>query len=148
MRRSLVETLLGATVLIVAVGFLFFTLSRTDSDQGATYPVEARFFSADGISTGSDVRVNGIRVGSVADVRLDTETFEAVVGLRIGHTVRLPTDTVAVITSDGLLGGSFVNLRPGTSTGRIEPDGRIVRTESQRSIEELVGEIIFLATDR
>ena len=148
MKRSLIETMLGAAVLVVAGGFLAFTLARTDLDQGETYTVAARFLSAGGITSGSEVRVNGIRVGSVAGIRLDTQAFEAVVNLNISRDVRLPTDTVAIISSDGLLGGSVINLRPGISNGQIEPGGQISHTESQRSLEEQVGEIIFLATDR
>ena len=78
--------------------------------------------------------------------RLDPKTFDAIVTLSIAPNVKLPTDTVATIGSEGLLGGKYVRLKPGTAKEYLEAGGAITKTEDFRSLEDQVGEIIFLAT--
>ncbi|HTH15212.1 MAG TPA: MlaD family protein, partial [Magnetospirillum sp.] len=77
---------------------------------------------------------------------LDPNTFNAVVRLTILPDIRLPKDTVATIASEGLLGGKFLKLEPGRNPERIAEGGSITKTKQYKSIEEMVGELIFLAT--
>ena len=94
------------------------------------------------------VRISGVKVGTVVERRLDPNTFDAVVTMRISNDLKLPDDTVASIASEGPLGGKYVRLQPGTSKTTIEPGGTIAKTEGYRSLEDQVGEIIFLATGK
>lgn len=146
MGRNLIETIMGAVVLAVAGFFLAFAYNHADLKQVAGYGLSAQFASIGGLEDGSDVRINGIKVGTVASHQLDPVTFNAVLHLTIMPEIRLPTDTVATIASDGLLGGKFLKLEPGRATGRIEDGGTITKTRDFKSIEEMVGELIFLAT--
>ena len=95
---------------------------------------------------GSDVRVNGIKVGTVISANLDNETYDAVVTMSIGSDVLLPNDTAAGIGSEGIVGGKYVRLEPGLEKAFIKPGGVITKTMDFRSLEDQVGEIIFLAT--
>lgn len=146
MGRSLVETVLGAVVLIVAGLFIYFAANTAQVNSVSGYNLKATFYKIGGLTIGNDVRVNGIKVGSVVDRRLNPETYDAEVVLNIDHSVKLPDDTVATIDSLGLLGGSYVRLTPGTSKTMIEPEGRIAKVEDFKSLEDQVGQIIFLAT--
>jgi phospholipid/cholesterol/gamma-HCH transport system substrate-binding protein len=101
-----------------------------------------------GLPNGGDVRVNGIKVGTVIDQRIDPDSYNAVVHMSIRPNVRLPSDSVATIASDGLLGGKYVKLEPGRSNETIAPGGMVTKTKNYKSLEETVGEIIFLATDK
>lgn len=146
MGNKVIETLMGAVVLLVAGFFLAFAYKNAEFDVPTGYPVQAVFTSVGGIEVGSDVRVNGIRVGMVTGQRLDPNTFQAVLDMQIDRNLRLPADTVAGIASDGMLGGKHVRLEPGRSKEMVPAGGRLAATRDYRSLEELVGEIIFLAT--
>jgi phospholipid/cholesterol/gamma-HCH transport system substrate-binding protein len=111
------------------------------------YDVTATFLKVGGLERGSDVRISGINVGTVTNQRLDPQTFEAKVTMSISPDVSLPADTTAAIVSDGLLGGKYINLVPGQAAERIAAGGAISRTRDSQSLEDLVGEIIFLATN-
>ncbi|MBM3540372.1 MAG: MCE family protein, partial [Alphaproteobacteria bacterium] len=104
MGRNLVETLMGAVVLVVAAYFLVFAYTTTNVRSVRGYEVIAKFERVDGVATGSDVKVSGIKVGTLVDQRLDPESYLAVLRLSIDNSVKLPEDTVAQISSEGLLG--------------------------------------------
>lgn len=146
-RRNPIETVLGAVVLVIAAMFLAFAYSASDLRAVSGYDVTATFLKVGGLERGSDVRISGINVGTVTYQRLDPKTFEAKVTMSISSDVTLPADTTAAIVSDGLLGGKYINLVPGQAPERIAAGGAISRTRDFQSLEDLVGEIIFLATN-
>ncbi|MCY4480204.1 MAG: outer membrane lipid asymmetry maintenance protein MlaD [Rhodospirillales bacterium] len=143
MSRSLVETLLGAVVLAVAIGFVVFAYNRSGVATVSGYEVSAAFNRVDGITNGSDVRIGGIKVGTVIDRELEPETFRAVLSMSIDETVELPTDSTAAVVSDGLLGGKFIDLQPGAEESLIKDGGRISYTQSSLLLEELIGKFAF-----
>ena len=143
MSRSLVETLLGAAVLAVAIGFVVFAYTRSGVATVSGYEVSAAFTRVDGIANGSDVRIGGIKVGSVIERSLDPETYRAVLRMSIDESVALPTDTAAAVVSDGLLGGKFIDLQPGAEEALIADGGRIHYTQSTILLEELITKIGF-----
>lgn len=147
MGRNPIETILGALVLVVAGLFLAFASTMTDvrSVEGG-YPLTAVFNKTGDLTVGADVRVSGIKVGTITEQRLDTESFRALVGMTIAPDVQLPQDTRATIVSDGLLGGQYVKLEPGSASEMLDSGGTITRTEDFQSLEDMVGDIIFLAT--
>lgn len=146
MGRHVIETVMGAVVLLVAAVFVYFAFETAQIRSQPGYPVSANFFKIGGLDTGSDVRISGIKVGTITGTRLDPQTFDAIVTMNIANDVKLPEDTIASIGSQGILGGMYVRLQPGQSANPIEPGGRIAETRSYQSLEDQVGEIIFLAT--
>ncbi|MDD9879104.1 MAG: MlaD family protein [Magnetovibrio sp.] len=146
MGRNAVETVLGAVVLVVAGMFVFFAYNTAQVKAVTGYELSANFFKVGGLTAGSDVRISGIKVGSVTSSRLDPKTFDAVVAMSIAPNVRLPKDSTAGIGSEGIVGGKYVRIEPGRAKEFIEPGGRIEKTKDFRSLEDQVGEIIFLAT--
>jgi phospholipid/cholesterol/gamma-HCH transport system substrate-binding protein len=144
MRRSAAELLAGAAVLLGAVAFLVYAVSATGRSVGGEgITLTARFERIDGITPGTDVRLGGVRVGSVVAQRIDPETFLAVVTLRVDGALRLPEDSSAEITTDGLFGGRFVALVPGGADRRLG-DGDVIRiTQSAISLEALIGRFMF-----
>ena len=143
MSRSLVETLLGAAVLAVAIGFVVFAYTRSGVATVSGYEVSAAFNRVDGIANGSDVRIGGIKVGSVIGRELEPETYRAVLRMSIDETVALSTDSTAAVVSDGLLGGKFIDLQPGGEETFIAAGGRIAYTQSSLLLEELIGKFAF-----
>jgi phospholipid/cholesterol/gamma-HCH transport system substrate-binding protein len=147
MKRNPIETILGAVVLVAAAMFLVFAYSIADLKAVTGYEVKATFLKVGGLERGSDVRISGIDVGTVTAQTLNPETFQAQVTMSIKPDVVLPTDTEATIVSDGLLGGKYVNIVPGRAQDRIAVGGTITKTHDFQSLEDLVGQIIFLATN-
>ena len=102
MASNVVETVVGAGVIAVALGFLAYASQTTDLGRGGgSYPIEARFFKADGVAVGGDVRMSGVKVGSVREIELDPQTYEARVVMTIRDGLRVPSDSSAKIASDG-----------------------------------------------
>jgi phospholipid/cholesterol/gamma-HCH transport system substrate-binding protein len=143
MGRNLIETLMGAVVLVVAGFFVVFAYSSTNVRPVRGYNVVAKFERVDGLGIGADVRLSGIKVGTVVDQRLEPNTFLAVVTLSLDAQVRLPTDTVAQITSEGLLGSNFVSLVPGADEKVIAPGGEVRFTQAPVNLVQMLGKFIF-----
>jgi phospholipid/cholesterol/gamma-HCH transport system substrate-binding protein len=146
MSRNLLETLLGAVVLIVAVGFLAFAYSSSQVQQNGGYELIARFDKVDGLERGSDVRISGIKIGSVLDQTLDPETYRAEVRFSLREDVRLPADTSAAVVSNGLLGGKYLALVPGGDIEMLEAGDEVTLTQSAVNLEDLIGHMIFSQT--
>ena len=143
MTGNMIETVMGGVVLVVAALFLFFAYSTSQVRAVQGYEVSAQFDSVSGIHDGSDVRIGGVKVGTIVSQTLDPNTFLANVRLSIDHAYKLPDDTVAKIVSSGLLGDKFLSLVPGGAEQTIPPGGRIKFTQSPISIEDLIGQIMF-----
>ena len=146
MGRNAVETVLGAVVLLVAAVFVWIAYNTAQIKGVSGYAVSAAFAKVGGLNTGSDVRIAGIKVGTVSAVELDAVTYDAVVTMSVTASVALPKDTEAVIASEGMLGGMYVRLLPGVDKTHLTEGGVIAKTRDHRSLEDQVGEIIFLAT--
>ncbi len=146
MGRNAVETVMGAAVLLVAAIFVYFASNTAQIKAVAGYEITARFFKVGGLTKGSDVRVSGIKVGTVLSNTLDPVTFDAVVTMSIRPDIQLPNDTTATISSSGMLGDKYVMLMPGEASDMLAAGDVIADTKDFRSLEDQVGEIIFLAT--
>jgi phospholipid/cholesterol/gamma-HCH transport system substrate-binding protein len=139
---------MGAVVLVVAAVFLFFAYTSTQVRAVSGYELTARFDRVDGVREGTDVKISGIKVGSVTAQTLDPETFIAVMHISIDPKIKLPVDTVASITSSGLLGENYVALSPGNEDATIPPGGTIAHTQSPVNITQMIGNFIFGQTGK
>ncbi|MCS6890486.1 MAG: outer membrane lipid asymmetry maintenance protein MlaD [Rhodovarius sp.] len=145
--RSLGEVLAGAVVLALSGLFLFYAVVQGGRTvQSGGIQLTASFDRVDGIAPGADVRIAGVKVGSVTSVSVDPETFNAVLRLRIDGNLRLPADSSAEIMSEGLLGGRFVAIVPGGAERILTDGGRITETQGSISLESLLGRFIFSVT--
>ncbi len=144
MANNIVETLIGAVVLIIAVFFVVFAyLTTGDTSTRSGYELSARFTRVDGLATGSDVRMSGIKIGTVIDQTLDTTTFDAIVRMSISDDVRVPDDTAVKIGSDGLLGDAYISLEPGGSEELLEDGGELEFTQGSVNLMDLIAQAVF-----
>ena len=142
-RENAIEALIGLVVLAVGIWFMAFAYDRTDGGAGGGgYHVTARFPNVTGVSAGTDVRVSGLKVGTVTDSRLDPETFQALLTLSLDPKVKLPLDTSAAITSEGLLGGNYIALAPGGETETLREGDEISDTQGSVDLMGLIGGFI------
>lgn len=143
MSRSLIETVMGAVVLIVALLFVYFVYEKRTVAAGDGYDIIASFDNITGVSPGSDVRIGGVKIGTVTSLILNNQTYRPQATLRLRPDVKLPDDTSASISSEGLLGGKFVQLVPGADDRMLEPGSEIRYTQSAVNLEEMIGKFVF-----
>lgn len=147
MRKKPVETIMGLVVLFVAMLFLVFAYKVSDLQVVKGYILSAEFIKVGGLSIGSDVRINGIKVGTVTGQNLNNENYLVNVIFSISPDVKLPKDSVVSIVSDGLIGDKFVKIDPGKDSELLKDGDSFSKTKDFKTIEDLVGEIIFMVTD-
>jgi phospholipid/cholesterol/gamma-HCH transport system substrate-binding protein len=135
MRESLFETLVGIVVVAVAAIFLFFSLQqRSDAATGDSYPLVARFDRADGIEPGTDVRVAGVKVGTVTAKTLNPKDYVAEVTVAIKKGIDIPVESSARIQSDSLLGGSYIHIQISGMTENMAPGSKFDSTQGSKDI--------------
>lgn len=147
MKKSPIETVLGILVVLVAFFFARFAASKIDARPQQGYEVTAVFSRSGGLESGNDVRISGIKVGSVVGLDL-TPDYTAKVTLNIRDGVNVPVDSTAEVASDGLMGGIFVRLEPGKSKKFLKAGDQFSKVKDFRSMEDIVSEVIFLATGK
>lgn len=142
LRDNLFEALVGLLVVLLAGWFILFAWQRTGGGLEDSIAVKAMFPAANGISVGTDVRVAGLKVGEVAGQRLEPESYQAELTLALDREVRVPSDSSAAITSEGLLGGSYIALVPGGSPTPLKEGDTIVDTQGSVDMMGLIGSMI------
>ncbi len=143
MKHNLFEVVVGTFVLVCAIYFFFFSFNKSGISTSTTYQVSAKFDNIDGVSSGSDVKISGVKVGTVADAHIDPKSYQAIVTLDIDNTIALPTDSSAKILSSGLLGGKYIGIEIGADEEMLKDGGKIDFTQSGINFEELLGKFIF-----
>jgi len=129
-RSGIFETVVGMAVIAVAAAFMIYAYGVSGRSIGADhYRLEAVFGRIDGVTVGSEVRIAGVKIGSVAANTLNPDTYEADVALSIDAKVQIPEDSVAKIVSDGFLGGAHVAIEPGASEEMMREGEKITITQ-------------------
>lgn len=146
MSENTTEILVGGAVLAAAVAFVLYTGQATGfSGQGAGYPLSASFRSLEGVTVGTDVRLAGVKVGTVTGVTLNPETYRADTTLSVASGVEIPDDSAVIVSQEGLLGGNFVEIMPGGSPFFYEEGDEILDTQGSVSLISLL--LKFVAGD-
>tara|TARA_E500000081_G_C6101060_1_gene337666 strand:+ start:195 stop:641 length:447 start_codon:yes stop_codon:yes gene_type:complete len=139
MSENRLEIAVGGVVLALAVGFAAFLAQSTGlSGSSSSYPISASFRSAEGISVGTDIRLAGVKIGTISDLKLNSETYRAESILSVRNDVRIPDDSALTVASEGLLGGSFIEVIPGASLDYLEAGDEIIDTQGSVSLIQLL----------
>jgi phospholipid/cholesterol/gamma-HCH transport system substrate-binding protein len=143
MREQWAETGMGVAVIAIAASFLIYSLSvgGVGKTRGA-YDVTAKFGEAGSLAPGAAVSVAGVKVGTVSQITLDPQSYLAVARLSLDPTVKLPSDSTAKITTDGLLGGAHVAIAPGAAPDVLKPGGEIENTQGAVDLFGLIGQVM------
>lgn len=139
MASNAAETVIGGVVIAAAVGFLYFTAQATGfSTSGDQYPLYAKFRSVEGLNIGSDVRLAGVKIGTLTEISLDQQTYQAVAEMSVDQGIEIPDDADIKVASDGLLGGAFLEITAGGSPFMLEPGDEIYLTQGSVSLINLL----------
>jgi len=139
MSENTAEILTGGVVLAAAIGFLAYAGQVTGfTSVDDEYLLKASFRSADGVSVGTDVRMAGVKIGRVTELELDTQSFRAQAAFSVRDGIDIPDDSAVLISSEGLLGGNFVEIDPGGSPFLLEAGDEIEFTQGSVSLISLL----------
>jgi phospholipid/cholesterol/gamma-HCH transport system substrate-binding protein len=143
LRENAGEAIVGLLVIILAAAFVLFAWRYTGGGGHADgYKVTALFPNASGVNVGTDVKVSGLKVGSVTGQKLDPQSFQVAVTLALDPAVKLPADSSAAITSEGLLGSTFISLTPGGAEAPLKNGDTISDTQGAMDLMALIGQFI------
>ena len=145
MTKNYFETLVGFLVVIVTLIFFLYVRNVTDvtADSKKFYNLNAKFLRIDGIDIGSDVRIAGIKIGTVTDLTLNAETYEANMDIAISQDIKIPDDSYIAVISSGLIGKKYIDIEPGISEEYLVENDNIIFTRSSVSIENLISKFLF-----
>jgi len=139
MASARLELAVGGVVLAAAIGFGIYAAQVAGVRAGgSSYPLTASFRSIEGISVGSDVRLAGVKVGTVTQIALNPDTYRAETTIAVADSTLIPDDSAIVISSEGLLGGNFVEINPGGSPFYFEAGDEITDTQGSVSLVALL----------
>ncbi|WP_121061509.1 outer membrane lipid asymmetry maintenance protein MlaD [Chachezhania antarctica] len=148
MSQNPVEIAVGGVVLAAAIGFAVYAGQAAGlSRSGDSYELKASFRSVEGISVGTDVRLAGVKIGSISNLDLDPQTYRAMATLTVSQDIQVPDDSAAVISSEGLLGGNFVEISPGGSLDYFDPGGEFTDTQGSVSLISLLVKFVSGSSD-
>ncbi len=145
MRRETIEIIIGLLVLIIAATpiVLLAAGSRKPEATARTYVVHARFNKVGGIQPGNEVQIGGIRVGTILRQYIDYENYNAVLDFAVDERYKLPVDTEVTVSSAGMFGGGYIELKPGTSKETVPPDGTFANAKDVKSLEDEIAAVAF-----
>ena len=141
MHNETVETIIGAIVIVIAVVFVIFTYSSTSAGSIGGYELTAKMVRVDGLAIGTDVKVGGLKVGTVSALELAPD-YQVTVHLNIHANVKVPDDSSLVVTSSGLLSGSYLSIQPGGSDKMLAAGGVIKNTQGAIDMMGLLNKFV------
>jgi phospholipid/cholesterol/gamma-HCH transport system substrate-binding protein len=147
MKRSVVETILGAVVIFVALAFLAYGYRMGNASTPTGLSISADFSGIGGLKPGDTVQISGVKVGAVTRVELLPDSYLARVHMSVDSNLELPIDTAALISSESLLGGRYLSLEPGGDDELLKQGSNIRFTQSPQNLEQLLGQFIFSMSD-
>ena len=148
MKQNYIETILGGlTIIIALLFFIKFLDANVDEKSNSSYLLKAKFLKVGGVMIGNDVKLSGVKVGVVSDVRLDDEYFSEVV-FEVYSDIKIPEEVSIEVSNDGILGNKYLSISPLNRDSEIflKENSEIKNVKDFESIEDQVSKIIFLAT--
>jgi len=144
-KKHTFEAVIGSCVLLCAIIFVYHVIksSGTKSISSKSLIVYAKFTNVDGIEIGSDIKIGGVKIGVVSEKKIDLVSYKAFLTLAIDFGINIPSDSNAAIVSSGLLGGKYIDIRPGNEEDYLKNGDKIEYTQSSINIEELIGKFAF-----
>ena len=147
MKKNYFETVLGIIIIFFSIfAIVKYYKANSLNFVNESYELNAKFLKIGGVVIGNDVKLSGVKIGTVSDIKLNNEYF-AVVKLSIDKDINIPSDSMISVNSEGILGNKYLSITPGSLTGEsLLPNQEIKNVADYESIEDQVSKIIFLAT--
>ncbi len=146
MKERVIETVVGFVVICLAIfSFMFFYKISDSGEDGEGYFLNAYFQNIEGVAEGNDVKLSGIKIGYIDNVTLENGTYFAVARLKIKKGIDIPSDSRAIVSTSGLLGGKYIRINPGSADDNLKENGKFKFTQSSINIEDLISKLTRVA---
>lgn len=145
MKNNSIEMFVGLFMLIGFGAFVYLALQLGEVSflkDSTTYVIEAEFDNVSGVKKGASVQVAGVVVGEVSSIKLGEDEV-AILSLKVDKAIELPTDSMASVKSQGIIGDKYIQLSPGGDEELFKPGELIRDTESSLDIESLISKFAF-----
>ncbi|HJK85013.1 MAG TPA: outer membrane lipid asymmetry maintenance protein MlaD [Candidatus Megaira endosymbiont of Stentor roeselii] len=149
MKERVIETVVGFVVICLAIfSFMFFYKISDSREDGEGYFLNAYFQNIEGVAEGNDVKLSGIKIGYIDNVTLENGTYFAVARLKIKKGIDIPSDSRAIVSTSGLLGGKYIRINPGSADDNLKENGKFKFTQSSINIEDLISKLMYSLTSK
>ena len=149
MKERVIETVVGVVVICLAIfSFMFFYKISDSGEDGEGYFLNAYFQNIEGVAEGNDVKLSGIKIGYIDNVTLENGTYFAVARLKIKKGIDIPSDSRAIVSTSGLLGGKYIRINPGSADDNLKENGKFKFTQSSINIEDLISKLMYSLTSK
>ena len=144
MNKINLEFTLGLLILIVSLISIFYYSSKINLlNKIETLQINSSFFDIGNTSIGNDVKINGVKVGEVSNIKLDQENYMAIVTLSINNSIKIPDDSVFKISNNGFIGPSYIEIQSGNSEELLKNNDYSINNIDAVSLEEIINNFIF-----
>jgi phospholipid/cholesterol/gamma-HCH transport system substrate-binding protein len=145
MKNNTLELVVGLFMVVGFAAFVYLALQLGEVSflrSSKTYVLKAEFTNVSGVKKGASVQVAGVVVGEVTDIELGEDAY-AVLSLQVDKSLKVPTDSMASVKSQGIIGDKYIQMSLGGSEELFKPGDLIVDTESSLDIESLISKFAF-----
>ena len=138
------EFALGSLILIISLICIFYYSSKINLFNNVeTLQINSSFFDIGNTSIGNDVKINGVKVGEVSKIKLDQDSYMAIITSSIEKSIKIPDDSVFKISNNGFIGSSYIEIQLGNSEELLENNDYSANNIDAVSLEEIINNFIF-----
>ena len=139
-----IEFVLGLLILILSIISIFFYSSKINLlNKIDTFRINSSYFDIGNTTIGNDVKINGVKVGEVFNIKLDPVTYMAIITSSIDKSIKIPDDSVFKISNNGFIGSSYIEIQLGNSEEILKNNDYSVNNIDAVSLEEIINNFIF-----
>ncbi len=143
-KNTNLEFLIGLFILVISISsFFYFATKINFFNKIETLQINSSFFDIGNTSIGNDVKINGVKVGEVSNIKLDKENYMAVITSSIEKSIKIPNDSVFKISNNGFIGNSYIEIQLGNSKEILKNNDYSVNNIDPVSLEEIINNFIF-----
>ena len=138
------EFLLGLVILIISIICFSYYFSKINIfDKIETHQINSSFFDIGSTSIGNDVKINGVKVGEVSNIKLDQDNYMAIITSSVDKNIKIPDDSVFKISNNGFIGNTYIEIQIGNSEELLKNNDYSDNNIDAVSLEEIINNFIF-----
>ena len=139
-----IEFVLGLLILIISIICIFYYSSKINLfNKVETLQINSSFFDIGNMNIGNDVKINGVKVGEVSNIKLDQENYMAIITSSVDESIKIPNDSVFKISNNGFIGSSYIEIELGNSEEILKNNDYSINNIDAVSLEEIINNFIF-----
>ena len=139
-----IEFVLGLIILILSIISIFYYSSKINLlNKNETFKINSSYFDVGNMTIGNDVKINGVKVGEVLNIKLDQASYMAIITSSIDKSINIPNDSVFKISNNGFIGSSYIEIQLGNSEEILKNNDFSVNNVDAVSLEEIINNFIF-----